>query len=134
TAGSDYIATSGTLTFDPGQTSKTITVLVNGDTTFEPNETFTIHLSNASNATIAVGDGTGTIANDDPAPPPPAQLLNISTRAQVLAGENVLIGGFIITGTQPKKVIVRAIGPSVKVPGAMQDPTLALRDQNAAIA
>jgi hypothetical protein len=68
-----------------------------------------------------------------------AILQNISTRAQVLTGDNVLIGGFIITGTQPKKVIVRAIGPSVKVngqpvPGAMQDPTLELHDQNTVIA
>ena len=43
-------------------------------------------------------------------------------------GDNVLIGGFIVTGTQPKKVIVRAIGPSVPVPGALANPTLELRD------
>jgi PKD repeat protein len=68
-----------------------------------------------------------------------AILQNISTRAQVLSGDNVLIGGFIVTGTQPKKVIVRAIGPSLKsngqpLPGAMQDPTLELHDQNTVIA
>jgi PKD repeat protein len=68
-----------------------------------------------------------------------AVLRNISTRAQVLTGDNVLIGGFIITGTQPKKVIVRAIGPSLKAngqsfPGAMQDPTLELHDQSTLIA
>ena len=52
-AGSDYTATSGTLTFTPGQTSKTITVMVNGDTTVEPDETFIVNLTNASaNATI----------------------------------------------------------------------------------
>jgi hypothetical protein len=39
-------------------------------------------------------------------------------------GGNVLIGGFIVTGTQPKRVILRAIGPSLPVPGAMADPTL----------
>lgn len=64
-----------------------------------------------------------------------AVLQNISTRAQVLTGDNVLIGGFIVTGAQSKKVIVRAIGPSLKAngqpfPGAMQDPTLELHDAN----
>jgi PKD repeat protein len=63
-----------------------------------------------------------------------AILQNISTRAQVLTGDNVLIGGVIITGTQPKMVIVRAIGPTLQVPGAMQDPTLELHDQNKVIA
>ena len=47
-----------------------------------------------------------------PTPTPVSQLANISTRLRVETGDNVLIGGFIITGTQPKKVIIRAIGPS----------------------
>lgn len=57
-------------------------------------------------------------------------LLNISTRMQVLAGDQVLIGGFIITGTDPKMVILRAIGPSLTdfgVDGALADPVLELR-------
>ena len=54
------------------------------------------------------------------------QLLNISTRLRVQTGDNVLIGGFIVTGTQPKKVIVRAIGPSLPVVGKLADPTLEL--------
>ncbi|MBA2622611.1 MAG: hypothetical protein H0U88_03190 [Chthoniobacterales bacterium] len=41
-------------------------------------------------------------------------------------GDNVLIGGFIVTGTQPKKVIIRAIGPSLTVPGKLENPTLEL--------
>lgn len=55
---------------------------------------------------------------------------NISTRLHVETGDNVLIGGFIITGTQPKKVIIRAIGPSLSafIPGALADPTLELRN------
>jgi probable HAF family extracellular repeat protein len=65
-AGSDYQAASGTLTFAPGQTSKTITVLVNGDRLGEPNETFVINLSNPINATIADGQGVGTITDDEP--------------------------------------------------------------------
>src|SRR5437016_50110 len=64
TAPSDYIATSGTLTFNPGDLTKTIGVTINGDTNFEPNESFAVNLSNPLNATIRV-QGTGTILNDD---------------------------------------------------------------------
>ena len=66
TAGSDYQAASGTLTFAPGETSKTITVLVNGDRLAEPNETFVVNLSSPTNATIADGQGVGTIVDDEP--------------------------------------------------------------------
>jgi hypothetical protein len=65
TAGSDYAAVNGTLTFAAGQTSKTITVAVNGDTSGEPDENFFINLSNATNATILDNQGAGTIRNDD---------------------------------------------------------------------
>jgi CSLREA domain-containing protein len=65
TAGSDYVATSGTLTFTPGQTSKPITVTVIGDTTVEPDETFFVDLSSPTNAAITRSRGTGTIINDD---------------------------------------------------------------------
>jgi sugar lactone lactonase YvrE len=63
----------------------------------------------------------------------PTGAVNISTRIAVGSGDNVLIGGFIITGNAPKKVVIRAIGPSLKVngvpiPGAMQDPVLELHD------
>ena len=64
--------------------------------------------------------------------------LNISTRARVQTGENILIGGFIVTGSEPKRVIIRALGPSLTaagVPGALQDPTLQLlTDNNALVA
>jgi uncharacterized protein YggT (Ycf19 family) len=61
----------------------------------------------------------------------PSLLGNISTRAFVQTGDNVTIGGFIIQGTQPKTVIVRAIGPELgvapyNVPNALADPTLTL--------
>jgi hypothetical protein len=69
TAPGDYTAASGTLTFAPGETTKTITVLVNGDTLVEPNETFFVNLANAVGATIADAQGLGTIVNDDLAPP-----------------------------------------------------------------
>jgi hypothetical protein len=68
TAGSDYQATSGTLTFPPGTTTQTISVTVNGDTLNEPDETVLMNLSNPTNATIADTQGVGTITNDDPLP------------------------------------------------------------------
>ena len=52
----------------------------------------------------------------------PPVLANISTRLPVQTGDNVLIGGFIVTGTQPKNVIVRALGPSLPVAGKLSDP------------
>jgi probable HAF family extracellular repeat protein len=66
TAGSDYQATSGRLTFAPGETSKTITVQVIGDHVAEPNETFIVHLSSPTNAVIAGYVGEGTILDDEP--------------------------------------------------------------------
>src|SRR6478672_8830677 len=67
TAGSDYTAGNGTVTFNPGETSKPVSVDVLGDTTFEPDETFTVTLSNPSGLTIGTASGTGTITNDDKA-------------------------------------------------------------------
>src|SRR5207249_489029 len=69
TAPADYLAIpTTTLTFNPGQTTKTITVLVNGDILDEPNETFTVNLSNPTNATLSTATATGTIVDDDPTP------------------------------------------------------------------
>jgi aryl-phospho-beta-D-glucosidase BglC (GH1 family) len=67
-AGSDYTATSGTLTFTPGETSKEITVAVVPDTIVEADETFFVRLSAPSNAIIVKAQGQGTIVNDDSAP------------------------------------------------------------------
>ena len=64
-ADSDYLATSGILTLPPGTTSATVTVTVNGDTLPESDETFFVSLTNPANATIARGQGQGTILNDD---------------------------------------------------------------------
>ncbi len=51
-----------------------------------------------------------------------ASLANIATRLRVQTGDNAMIGGFIITGKAPKTVIVRGIGPSLPLPGALADP------------
>ncbi|RLT02816.1 MAG: hypothetical protein DWI21_16715 [Planctomycetota bacterium] len=61
----DYRAASGTLSFSPGTTSRTITITINADKTSEANETFFINLSNPTNAALGVAKGTGTIVNDD---------------------------------------------------------------------
>jgi hypothetical protein len=69
--------------------------------------------------------------------PTVSSLGNISTRLRVQAGENVLIGGMIATGTVDKKVIIRAIGPTLTefgVPGALADPTLELYQGNVLLA
>ena len=84
-AGSDYVAVTGqVVTFAVGQTSRSVTVLVNGDTTVEPDETLNLSLSAPVNLTVAAGVGVGTVTNDDSAPPPPpspAGVLKVSRSA-----------------------------------------------------
>lgn len=81
----------------------------------------------------------GLSATPTPTPTPtpapnPAQLLNISTRLKVQTGENVSIVGFIITGNAPKRVIVRAIGPSLTgINNVLADPVVALHGTNGSI-
>lgn len=82
---------------------------------------------------IVVSGLPGVTPTPTPTPNPllKAQLANISTRLSVGNGENVLIGGFIITGNQPKKLIIRGTGPSLLATGlanALRDPTLELFD------
>ena len=65
TAGVDYNTAGGGLFFPAGTTSRTVTVAVRGDTALEGNETFFVNLTAPVNATIADGQGLGTITNDD---------------------------------------------------------------------
>jgi hypothetical protein len=60
--------------------------------------------------------------------PPAIQLVNISGRALVQTGDKIADGGFIVRGTPGKRVLLRGIGPSLAVPGALQDPTVELHD------
>jgi len=76
------------------------------------------------------GTGIGVIEVYDLDTYANSKLANISTRGLVQTGDNVLFAGMIVTGQSSQKVIVRALGPSIGVPGAMADPTLELRDQN----
>ncbi|MGH9601639.1 MAG: beta strand repeat-containing protein [Terriglobales bacterium] len=68
TSGTDFVAGSGTVTFAPTDVSEPVTITINGDTLDELDETFTVDLSNPSNATILDGQGVGTITDDDPPP------------------------------------------------------------------
>lgn len=74
TAGSDYEAASGTLTFTPGQTVKTVTVKLIGDTTAEANETLFLDVTGS----IGSGRARGTIVNDDGTPPPSPTLPSLT--------------------------------------------------------
>lgn len=81
---------------------------------------------------IGPSGNSGQVLKIVPAPASPA-LVNLATRLRVQTGSNVLIGGFILTGSAPKKVILRAIGPSLAannqpLPGRLLDPTLTLFD------
>src|SRR5213079_2031893 len=92
TAPADYTAApTTTLTFNPGETNKTVSVQIKGDTLNEPNETFTVNLSNPVNATITTANGIGTIIDDDS---PPTVTLSLSGSPMVEAG-----GGATVTAT-----------------------------------
>lgn len=66
TSDNDYVASSGTITFAPGETTRTITVVVKGDKKKEANENFVVDLSDLSSYAVFLDSrGTGTILNDD---------------------------------------------------------------------
>ena len=82
TGAADYVAASGSRTITAGNTTATIPVTIRGDTTFEPNETFTVNISGATNTTNATASATGTIVNDDAQQ---QQVCNISVTPTALA-------------------------------------------------
>jgi hypothetical protein len=99
-AGTDYQATTGTLSFSPGQTTATLSVPVTGDTNAEPDETFFVNLTDPVNVTLARAQGVGTIVNDDTSVQFGAAALEVSeaagvaqltvTRAGLLTGPSVV--------------------------------------------
>ena len=91
---------------------------------------YTAQIRGANNTT-----GIGVAQAYDLSPTSAAKLANVSTRGFVQAGDNLMIGGFIIV-TNPVRVVVRGIGPSLipfGIPNALVDPTLELRDGNGAL-
>ena len=71
TAGSDFVAKAGSVSFAAGTTTRQVLIAIKGDRAYEPNETFSINLSSPTRATIADQSGIITILNNDPAPAPP---------------------------------------------------------------
>jgi uncharacterized protein YkwD len=113
----------------PGSGNYTVTFSGGSAPTSQKNVSV-INGQNAKSDYVVTGSATPT---PTPTPTPGSAagtLANISTRAVVGTNENVLIGGFIVTGTQPKRVIIRAVGPSLPLPGKMLDPTLTLRNSS----
>jgi hypothetical protein len=132
TAGSDYAAITGTAAFARGESVKTVPVTIIGDTVNEPNETFTVQLSNAVGAAIATATATVTITNDDgpgalagPAPDAAAlQALGVTT-ADSSASETVplaetdlpqlVVDDLTVTATDPYAGTAPAPAPSSTV-------------------
>jgi hypothetical protein len=144
TAGNFTITTTGsptpTLTLDGAQpawlsfvdnTDGTATISGTPDAGSDLSYTFTITARNGVSP-VATQDFTLRITPV----PAGAQLVNVSTRLVIQTGSKVGIGGFIITGTDPKKVLIRAIGPTLAnfgVANALQNPVLELHDSTGAL-
>jgi uncharacterized repeat protein (TIGR01451 family) len=102
-AGSDYVATNGSLTFPPGVTTRTVSVLINGDTDGPPaegNETFFVDLSGEVNAAVAKRRGIGTILNDD------GPVLNISDVTVVEGNSGTTNAVFAVTMSEASASLV----------------------------
>jgi subtilisin family serine protease len=93
-ASSDFTSTSGTLTFDTGETIQTLTVPITGDTVSEPNEIFYVNLSSPAGATLADSQGVGSIVNDDVSP-----ALSISDVSLTEGNSGTKIFAFTVTLT-----------------------------------
>jgi uncharacterized protein YkwD len=118
-----------------GQSANSAEIADSGVAPTNPNESaILMSLAPGSYTAVLSGvnqtTGTGVVEVYDLENAANSKLANISTRAFVQSGDNVLIGGLIVVGPSAADVIVRAIGPSLTVPGAMADPTLELRDAN----
>jgi hypothetical protein len=127
-----------TVTYQVSSPTPTSTPTPTATATPSPNPTATpspIPTPTPSPVPTATPTPTATPPPSTPTPTPATAAStfgNISTRLRVETGDNVLIGGFIIPGTQPKRIIVRAIGPSLSsfFPGALANPLLELRDSS----
>ena len=91
-----------------------------------PTPTATATATATATSTIPPTPTPTPTVTPSPTPTPAAQPLNLSTRMRVQTGDNVGIGGFIVTGSAPKNVLLRAIGPSLSVTNVLVDPVLEL--------
>lgn len=130
-AGIDYTETSGTLTFGPNETTKSINVPLIAQAPGQPTRQFRITLLNPS-AGAVLGDIPSivvTIINPDVS----TKLVNVSTRGPVESGDSVMIAGFMVRGSASKQIVVRGTGPTLLqygIPNAVLDTTLTLVDGN----
>jgi hypothetical protein len=105
TAGADYVATAGGVTFAPGEVEKPVVVLVNGDTVDEAQETFFLDISNVQNATVSSNRGTGFIVDDDG----PTISVNDVTVTEGNAGTKAATFTLTLSGPSVEAIAVRAI-------------------------
>ncbi len=132
--GSDFVATTEQVSFAPGETSRTITIVVNGDTEHEEDETLSVTLASPTNAILSQASATGTIINDDapplppplppPPPPPPPPPMVIEPPAPPLPPPSA--GGFTaIGGNSGNGPVVTLLNPdgSVKAEAHPFDPS-----------
>jgi hypothetical protein len=144
TAGAFTITTTGsptpTLTLDGAQPAW-LSFVDNTDGTATLSGTPDAGSDLAYSFTITARNGVSPVATQDftlliTPVPASAQLVNVSTRLVIQTGSKVGIGGFIITGTAPKKVLIRGLGPTLTtfgVANALQDPMLELHDGTGAV-
>ncbi|MFA6915953.1 MAG: Calx-beta domain-containing protein, partial [Parachlamydiales bacterium] len=127
TGDNDYTAIANTLTFLAGETSKTVTVTINGDNYFENSETLTVNLSNAVGGTITDSSGTGTITNDDAAP----SIIIVPTTADVTTSEGGDTTTFDITlSSAPRDPVTVTIVTSDPTEGTPSTTTLTFDSSN----
>lgn len=105
TAGSDYTATTGTVTFAPGELEKPVVVLVKGDTVDEAQETYFLDISNVQNATVGSNRGTGFIVDDDG----PTIRINDITVTEGNTGTKAATFTLTLSGASVEAIAVRAI-------------------------
>jgi len=143
-----YQDTNGNGSYDPGEGIGGIRVDVPGSNFFaitSPSGGYSVPVQGNGNFNATFSGGAFgspqmpvTVANGlnakldfvAPVSTAPTLLANVSTRLPAAADPNALIAGFILTGTQPKKVIVRAIGPSLNIAGQLANPTLEIFSGN----
>ena len=117
---------------DPLQESEIIATTIPPGNDLESAIVATLPANNAAYTAIVRGldngTGIGVVEAYDLDQTVNSKLANISTRGFVQTGDDVLIGGLIVLGQNPLRVIVRAIGPSLPFPGTLADPTLNLHD------
>jgi Calx-beta domain/Domain of unknown function (DUF4114) len=147
TAGTDYLATTGTLNFTPsdiiagtteftpGETSKTITVKINGDAEIETSETFALNLTNVVGGTIGKATGTGTITNDDLPPVPVVVVPDVVTPVPVVPIPDVIVAPAVVIPTPievvPTPVVVAPPdvippAPIVPIPDVIAAPAVVI--------